>query len=340
MTRRKDGLWQQAMTVVVNGRKTQKYFYGQTKSEVLRKIQTYKDEQSEGLTFEEVADKWWETHEPTLAANTTKSYKPALERAKARFGKQRIQNLQATDVDRFLKDFIKEKKPARKTAATQLMVVNLIFKYAVSHGHARYNPARDVSLPRNLSKKERKLPTQDDIRKVKASVNVPFGMFAYWVLYTGCRRGELQALTWEDVDLKNNWINISKSLYYKNGKAALKLPKTEKGIRRIPLLRKLAEQIHPGTGIIFSNIKGTYLTEYEFQECWAKYVEASGVTCTPHQLRHAYATMLYENKVDPKDMQQLLGHAQLSTTMDIYTHIREEYAKREQARLLDVDIKA
>lgn len=339
MTRRKDGLWQQAMTVVVNGRKTQKYFYGQTKSEVLRKIQTYKDEQAEGLTFEEVADEWWKSHEPTLAANTTKSYKPALERAKARFGKQRIQALESTDVDRFLKDYIKENTPARKTAATQLMVVNLTFKYAVSHGYARYNPVRDVSLPRNLPKKARKFPTQDDIRKVKASVNVHFGMFAYWVLYTGCRRGELQALTWEDVDLKNKWINISKSLYYKNGKATLKPPKTEKGIRRVPLLKKLAEQIHPGTGIIFANTKGTYLTEHEFQDCWAKYVEASGVDCTPHQLRHAYATMLYENDVDPKEIQQLLGHAQLSTTMDIYTHIREEYEKQEQARLLDVDIK-
>ncbi len=82
MTRRKDGIWQEVLTV--NGRK--KYFYGKTKSAVLQKIREFEEERSRGTLFEKVADEWWEVHEPELAHNTTKSYKPAIKRAIEAFG--------------------------------------------------------------------------------------------------------------------------------------------------------------------------------------------------------------------------------------------------------------
>lgn len=338
MTQRKDGIWQQAMTVIVDGRRVQKYFYGKTKADVLRKIQDYKDEQASGPTFGAVADEWWEHHEPTLATNTTKSYKPALARAKEQFGSRRIRQILPTEINQFLKAFIKEKSAAKKTATTQRMVINLIFKYAVKNGYAIVNPAREISLPRNLSSKERELPEDDQIKLVKEHTDAPFGMFAYWALYTGCRRGELQALTWEDVDLENGWIHITKTLYYKNGKPAIKPPKTKKGIRDIPLLDKLAEKLEPGKGLIFANESGGYLTEWQFQKSWADYKEASGVTCTAHQLRHVFTTMLFENQIEPKDIQAIVGHAQLSTTMDIYTHIRKVQADRVKAKVSGLDI--
>lgn len=340
MTQRKDGIWQQTMTVIVDGRKTQKYFYGKTKADVLRKIQDYKDEQASGPTFSAVADEWWEQHEPTLAANTTKSYKPALARAKEHFGSRRIRQILPTEVNQFLRAFIKKSSAARKTAATQLMVLNLIFKYAVENGYMTVNPAREISLPRNLPSTGRELPEDEQIKLVKEHTDAPFGMFAYWTLYTGCRRGELQALTWEDVDVKGGWIHITKSLYYKDGKPTIKTPKTEKGVRDIPLLDKLAEKLKPGKGLIFANKSGEYLTEWQFQKSWDDYKKASGVTCTPHQLRHAFTTMLFENQVAPKDIQTIVGHAQLSTTMDIYTHIRKAQADRVKAKVSDLDIKA
>ncbi len=338
MTRRKDGTWQQALTVNINGRKVQKYFYGKTKSEVLRKVQAYKDLQSDGPTFTEVADEWWDQHEPTLAVNTTKSYKPALARAKAAFGDRRIRQILPTEINKFLRDFIKEIDAARKTAATQLMVVNLICKYGVEMGYLPSNPARDLSLPKNLTRKTRPMPTSEDIQKVKDSTDEPFGMFAYWTLYTGCRRGELQALTWEDVDIKEGWVHVNKSLYYNAGKPTVKAPKTESGIRDIPLLKKLAEKLKPGKGLIFANKRGSYMTEWEFQNAWGKYADTTGISCTPHGLRHAFTTMLFEAGIAPKDIQTIVGHAQLSTTMDIYTHIRADQANRVKTKVTDLDI--
>ena len=340
MTRRKDGLWQQSMTVLVNGRKTQKYFYGRTKAEVLQKIQAYKDNQSAGPTFDAVADEWWEQHEPTLAPNTTKGYRPALRRAKEQFGARRIRQITPAEINQYMRDFAKKINAAHKTAATQLMVINLICRYAVENGYIPSNPARDVSLPRGLGKNARKLPESGDLQRIKESFDVPFGMFAYWILYTGCRRGELLALTWEDVDIEGRWITIGKSLYYVNGTPTVKDPKTQAGIRRVPLVNKLADKLIPGRGLIFRGSKGGYMSEYDFQRCWGAYCAAVGITCTPHQIRHAYATMLYESQIAPKDAQQILGHSQMATTMDIYTHIRDEQAERIKDKLLNIDIAA
>lgn len=338
MTRRKDGLWQQQMTVTVNGCKKQKCFYGKTKQEVLKKIAAFEEEQERGVTFETVADEWWREHEPTLAYNTTKPYKPAIERAKAYFGKTYIKQIKPTDINRFLSEFIRVHHAALKTAKTQLMVMNLICKYATANGYIDVNPARELSVSRSLPKTRREMPSDDDVKLVKACTRCTFGMFAYWVLYTGCRRGELLALTWEDVNLDTRTITVSKSVYVESNKPKLKQPKTEAGIRVLPLMTKLLNEIKPGNGLIFPDPDGGLMTEMHFQKLWKAYVKDSGVTCTPHQLRHAYATMLFENDVPESDAQELLGHANIQTTKDVYTHIREARKAKVREGLFDVDI--
>lgn len=338
MTRRKDGLWQQQMTVVENGRKKQKFFYGKTKKEVLEKIAAYQEASEKGDLFETVADEWWEEAEKSLAYNTTKPYKPAIQRAKAHFGDTYIRQIKPADISRFLRDFIRKTNAADKTARTQLMVINLICKYGVENGYIDINPARDVSVPKDLPKQKRLMPSAEDIKRVKESTDCIFGMFAYWLIYTGCRRGELLALTWEDVDLGRNSISISKSVYQIGNTPKIKAPKTSSGYRTLPLMAKLREKITPGKGLIFTDKDGKLLTESKYQDLWEAYQKASGVSCTAHQLRHAYATMLFENNIDPKDAQELLGHAQLSTTMDIYTEIRESRKKSIRESLLNVDI--
>lgn len=339
MTRRKDGLWQQQYTVMENGRKKQKYFYGKTKKEVLEKIAAYEATAAAGRKFSEVAEDWWEDAEPQLAYNTTKGYRPALRRAIDEFGDDNIRDLKPLDISRFLRRFVKETHAADKTARTQLMVINLICRFGVENGDIDNNPARDVTVPRGLEKKPREIASDDDIARVKASTDCTFGMFAYWLMYTGMRRGELLALTWDDVDFENHSISITKSVYHVNNKPQIKKPKTASGIRTVPLMNKLSEKITPGKGLVFPDpYTGGVITENHFQDLWQMYTEESKVSCTSHQLRHAYATMLEENNISEKDAQYLLGHAQISTTKDIYTHIREAKKQKINAQLLDIDL--
>jgi integrase len=185
------------------------------------------------------------------------------------------------------------------------------------------------------------MPSDEDLRRVKSSADCTFGLFALFALYTGGRRGELLALTWEDVDLEARTIEITKSVYYVGNNGHIKEPKTAAGYWVVPILNALYTVIKDrrGSGLIFRDpITGGLMRNMSFTRIWAKYAAESGVTATPHQLRHAYATMLYEAGIAPKDAMELLGHAQLSTTEDIYTHIREQRRALIRKQLLDVDI--
>lgn len=332
MTRRKDGIWQEVVTI--NGKR--KYFYGKTKAAVLQKIREFNEVRERGALFEDVAYEWWEVHEPEIAYNTTKGYKPALKRAAEAFKDVPIKDITPQDIAAQIAVFSHGR--AFKTVRTQLMVYNLIFKHAVENGYVIVNPARDLSVPKNLKKQKRTSPSSEDIKRVKESTHCTFGMFAFWALYTGMRKGELLALEWNDVDVKNRTITINKSLYHDGNAPKVKLPKTQTSVATIPILDALLKKIKPGKGLVFPDEDGGYMTHMRFVRKWQAYCAESGVTATPHQFRHAYATMLFEAGIPPEEAQALLRHAQLSTTMDVYTDLREAKLKKIHERVYSVDI--
>ena len=332
MTRRKDGRWQEAVTI--NNKRV--YFYGKSKQEVLRKLRDYKEHEETGKTFEEVADEWWTYHEPTLGPITSKGYLPAIRRAKEALCGP-VREVSATDINQYIMS-LSRLQYARKTVSNHLAIVNQIMKYAVQNGYIQTNPAREVDVPKGLSRTPREMPTAEEISIIKQTTNEPMGMFAYWVMYTGCRRSELLALTWNDVDLKARTITINKSRYQLHNKTYTKEPKTESGNRVLPILDKLLEVIpKKGRGLVFP-YNGQMYTERRFELEWNKFRTKYGLKCTPHALRHCYATMLYEANVSVKDAQELLGHAQASTTQDIYTHIRESQKQKIRESLYQIDI--
>ncbi|MBQ7901176.1 MAG: tyrosine-type recombinase/integrase, partial [Clostridia bacterium] len=111
--------------------------------------------------------------------------------------------------------------------------------------------------------------------------------------------------------------------------------KTENSKRTVILLDRLAEKLPKNKeGLLFGNDDGTPLTKKQFAYRWKKYQDTYNVKLTAHQLRHAYATMLFEAGVDVKDAQELMGHSDINLTRQIYTHIRNE-RKEETAKKLN-----
>lgn len=318
MTKRKDGLWQE--TITINGQR--KYFYGKTKAEVLRKISAYQEQTTNGLTFEAVAEEWDEWHRETVSYNGHRCYSQPYKSALDCFGDSYINDITTPEIDAYVKR-IAAKGYAKRTVQSYLACVNLIFEYGQLHGYCTNNPASVVPIPPKLKTTKRELPDENNIELVKQHVDDPFGIFAYFLLYTGCRRGEALALTYDDIDFKNKTISINKSLIWQNNKAVIKSTKTEAGRRTIILLDALAAKLPKGKGYVFGG--EAPLTNTAFRRRWEKYVKTSGVTMTCHQLRHLFATILYECGIDEKLAQELLGHSSITVTRDVYTHIRRQH---------------
>lgn len=332
MYQRPDGLFEKVVTI--GGRRVP--FRGRTEAEVSRKMLEFREVKEKGRLFGDIAEEWQTEHFPTLSPNTEKGYAPAVKRAVEQFGALRASEIKPGDINAFILSFAR-RGWAQKTVRTQRLVLNLIFNKAVVDGDVEYNPVTSVSIPAHLPKHKREVPSEEEIDCVKRSADCTFGLFAYFLLYTGCRRGEALALRYGDIDFDKKRISITKSLYHVANRPQIKRPKTEAGNREIILLDRLAEKLpkkKKKTDLLFPNEQGELMTETQFQRQWELYTMESGLSITPHQLRHAYATILFEAGVDEKDAQELLGHSSITLTRDVYTHIRSS-RKDKTAELLN-----
>lgn len=287
------------------------------------------------ITFEKISEEWEEQHFKNIAYGTQVCYTPALRRAREAFADMALEDIQPVDVKRLL-DSLAIQKYSAKTVKMQKVVIGLIYKYAIVNGYTNSNPAEYVPLPRHLAVTERTPPTENTISIIKQNVSAPFGLFPLFLLYTGCRRGEALGVQWSDIDFENNTIHIQRNIIFQNNQAVIKNHlKTKSGMRTIPLLsplRAALQERRKKSVYIFSNDDGTLLSETQFNHRMHAYKKATGAEFTPHQLRHEYATILYEAGVDEGAAQKIMGHADIRTTQNIYTHIRQ--SKIESAAML------
>lgn len=323
MKRRADGRWQ--INVKINGERI--YFYSNAKNETLankdfnNQLLEYNQKQVQGLTFEAVADKWEKAHYPKISYNTKCKYENCVKRLKDYFKGIYIKEISIADAEKFILTLISQGF-AKDTISVNKTTLNLIMTYAIINKYIDSNPCAYIKIPSNLPKETREPPTAKEIEVVKSSVDKHFGLYAYLLLYTGCRRSEALALSYEDIDRKNNIIKINKSVEFKNNRPHLKEPKSKSGKREVVLVDALKKVLPKNKkGYVFGGEELYSLQK--FKRAWEKYLKETGLKITPHQLRHAYATILYDADIDIKSSQKLLGHANISTTLQIYTHISD-----------------
>lgn len=287
--------------------------------------------------FENVAEAWDDYHAASVAYNTNECYKAPLKQIKEYFAGVYIQDVKPLDVDRFIRRQFAAYNYSRHTLQIRLNVLNMIFNYAILVGYVETSPCAAVEVPRKAAQRKRDIPAPAEIEAVKSHSTEKDGLFAFFLLYTGCRRGEALAMRYEDIDRQNKVIHITKTVIWKDGAATIQPhTKTSAGMRVVPLLEPL-ERVLPDltSGQIFTNKDGELYRSMQFQYFWRKYCERVGISITPHQLRHAYATILYDAGLPVKDSQALLGHASAEVTQDIYQHITEAKRARTFAALHD-----
>lgn len=320
MIKRKDGRWQEQITLP--GMSKPKYFYGKTQAEVRRKMAEWKGEQGKSMLLSEALDRWQEWHETQISPSSVKAYRPPVEDAKAWFEGMRLDEVHADDVDRYLRSLASDGK-ARATVAIRRDTLSMCYDYAILHRWTDSNPCGPVRLPKGLKHSRREVPSDEELKAVESGERSGMGLLAYLALYTGMRKGELLGLRWEDIDLKAGIINVRRSVYHIGNAPHLKLPKTEAGERQVMILDKLRPALQrKGKGYIFGGVSP--LTRSTFEREWRQWQLKTGANITLHQLRHAYCTMLYEAGVSDVDAMEAMGHANISVTRDVYTHIRKQ----------------
>ena len=340
MTKRKDGRWQMNITLPDG---TRKYFYSTAKTEreavkdFNNQLLKFEKVEADGKTFRTVAEKWDNEYREKVSHITyNKNTRAAYERILDYFADCKdINKLTALEINVFLNSLIM-KNYYKKTIANHKSILNMIFSYAVLNGYAKYNPVKDVRLPNNLPKKQRELPSTEDIREVEKHYE-GFDLLPYFLLNTGMRISEALAIDIDkDIDREKKIITINKHVIHDGNKPVLEdRTKTENSKRTVILLDRLADKIpNNRKGLLFGNDDGQPLTKRQLACRWKKYQETYNIKVTAHQLRHAYATMLFEAGVDVKDAQELMGHSDINLTRQIYTHIRNE-RKEETAKKLN-----
>lgn len=321
-TKRSDNRYVQSLTDSRTGKRI--YFYGKTKAELNKKIMNYKYEKTSSRKFSEVADEWWEDAEPRLEIQTVKSYKPALADVLEYFGNSRIDEITSKSVSECLNRYARSGM-AQKTISTRRIILNRIFKYAMVEGYTDTNPVLPVQTPKAPKEKVRAADHKDE---QIARENYRVWLFPTIAVYTGMRKGEILALQWNDINFENHLISVTKSVCHDGDKPIIKQPKTEAGNRFVPLLKQLEEILltqpeHKPTDYIISDDGGkTPLTNRRFETHWSHYKQSTGINCTAHQLRHSMATICNEAGLGAKEIQTIIGHADINTTMNIYTDVR------------------
>lgn len=287
--------------------------------------------------------------------------------------KTQMHNLNADILQKYINELTNsDEKYSYATIKKTYDTINNCLSHATEIGNILKNPMSGVKLPSRdkvqTQEKEIDFFTEEDVEKIFVEAQRKFSTGSYYykygfaivlLLYTGLRIGEGIGLTWRDVDLEKNRIIINNSISrikqrddeYKpiEGSRIVKSnsPKTKKGLRDVYLTQrakfaleqiKLLNDPHtkPDDYLFLSdndeltNSKNIRRTLNSIQKNSGTIIQNSGL----HVLRHSFATMLILKNIDIKIISNLLGHAKVSTTYDIYAHLINRQ-KQEAISVLD-----
>jgi len=217
----------------------------------------------------------------------------------------------------------------RSTVARKLAAIRSFFRYLKRQGKIAVNPGKAVATPRQ----ERRLPKQLSVDEMAHLVEMPDDSAPLGardraileLLYaTGVRVSELTSLDFDDLDLGEAVMRVRGK-----GRKERMVPVGSKAVAAVRwYLRKRGDlEPRPGSGkeALFLNFRGTRLNVRSVRRIVNRYIHECAIArkVSPHTLRHSFATHLLDAGADLRSIQELLGHASLSTTQK-YTHISTE----------------
>ena len=351
----------------VTGKKVKTKVTGRTQKEVKQKVTQEKiDFQKDGCTrfkvssidnYQELANLWWESYKHTVKPNTKINVKRILKNhVLPLFGAYKLNKLTTPLIQSIVNKLADKTNKGEEGAFLYYDSIHAlnkrILQYGVTMQAIPSNPARDVVLPRNTQKAKRQKVKHFDNEELKKFLayldNLDLNKFRYcyentlykFLLATGCRINEALALSWSDIDLDNAVVHITKTLNYKQetnspkSKASyrdLDIDQATVAMLKVYKVRQIQEawKIGKTESVVFSDFIHEYPNNRTLQTRLRTHFKRANVTNIGfHGFRHTHASLLLNSGIPYKELQHRLGHSTLSMTMDIYSHLSKESAKK------------
>lgn len=330
-----------------NGKIRYASVYGKSYHEVKNKLETALREQPvnrfgplKRLTLREAGKMWLEDEKAGLKPSSIFRYQFLLDKhIYPAFGEMKIDQI----TPEMILAFTEEKKNAKVNGGEKLLsqsyisnilvVLMDLYAYAVREGLCAPLTCK-ISKPAGKKQKHRIL-SEKEIKKLIAFLSkeqTPVATGILITLYTGMRIGEICALQWKDVNPDDGVIIIRKTVQrVRKGEGIngsylrLDAPKTECSMREVPVHPKLAQKLRSrknadGELYVLTEAK-QFMNPATYEYQYHKIMQRAGFADVRyHNLRHSFTTACVEGKMDIKTLSEILGHAKVNTTLDVYTH--------------------
>lgn len=330
MAKRQDGRYVKKVTLPDG---TKKYVYGKNQPEVNEKARQLRNEYDSGIivndktTVGEWAAQWFLVYKSSLRTNTQAMYVNAYEKHIAPYIKDvKLKDVRALHVQKIMNNVATKSESLQKKV---LITLKQQFETAQFNKLIPSNPTKGIKITPINSPEKIKFLTEEQQKKLLESVEEPRALaFCALCLYAGLRREEALGVMWTDIN--KNELTVRRAITFdgNNPDTDQKL-KSKSAARTVPVptqLKAILDKTPKRALYIITNARGGEVTKSAFRKMWTHVTNVVDFEVRPHMLRHTYATMLYKAGIDLKTAQYLMGHANISVTANIYTHVEKSTA--------------
>lgn len=304
------------------------------------------------IRFEEAVAEWLKhcqkraERKAGLSRASAVHYKVSINRAVSSLEGRLLTKIKLNDIQGAIDDLCDNGLSGSSVHHT-LLALHSLFDFAIERKWLAQSPVITKKLILPPKRKVLAIPSKDELRNLlqkacerprNATEHVRRGRIAAvsLMLFAGLRRGEIAALQWGDVDFARSIIRVRHSMCHYEG---LKGTKTDAGIREVPLVLPVAEALRGLTGggdatsapdeFLFKSKTGRSMRGSDiYQRYWRPVLGAAGLLRNDgkplyrlHDMRHAAASLLIEQQLSPLHIKTMMGHASVTTTLNVYGHL-------------------
>jgi integrase len=356
---RADGRWMGMLSLPGGVRKS---FYGRTSEDVRRQLVEAAHAKDQGektatmtLTVGQFLDMWLDRiAKPRVRAQTYRGYEVNVRvHLKPAIGRIELTKLRAADVQELIDRKVKEGL-SPKTIRYMHGILRNALNRAIRWEYIERNPAAFVDGPR-IEQQEIQPFSREEAQRFLTAIKGDRLEALYTVALTmGLRQGEALGLRWSDVDLEMGYIRVNKQLQRVDHKYELVEPKTARSRRQLAVPaailgslrahkerqdveREAARRRWHDTNLVFCRPDGYPLSGSVVTHRFQELLDEVGLSRRRfHDLRHSCATLLLAQGVSPRVVMDVLGHSQISLTMNTYAHVLPELRREAADRMSDL----